>query len=479
MITPSASPTPAPVGVFKVLSVGDGDTLRVGDGRQKLTIRLASIDAPEMAQRGYGSAARQRLKELAPVGAVVAFRSQANDKYGRTLAEVFVNGRSINLAMVFSGQAFAYGKYLGTGRLTFLEAEAAAQRQGLGVWRVPEGIQRPWDWRSGERFTCEEIGDFDRAQELLRQGHTYLDRNGNGIACESLRSPQLGKAAGGLGEKKGLSTLCFIPMICLLFGCNETKYETIKLESPATINCEGGQYNNGKITELQILSSNVTIKDCKINGSVRTIGLGRNGEAAGVKASSLELGHTERAQAAAPKNTVLSNLTITGYGRIPVYLGPGTTEFTLHDSTIKGHSKSVALYLDAESSNNTIRGNTFRIAEATREMIAVDGSANNQITGNIIKGAANGGIYLYRNCGEGGTVRHQAPQYNVIADNTIDNVGGYGVWLGSRNGNRSYCKDDFGFSFGSSMDDGDFADNNTVRDNVYARNDRAIAPSPR
>jgi parallel beta-helix repeat protein len=276
--------------------------------------------------------------------------------------------------------------------------------------------------------------------------------------------------------------LCLVPIVCFLFGCNSTSkpdYKTVKLESPIVIDCKGKEYNNGKITELQILSSNVTIKDCKINGSVRTIGLGRNGEAAGVKASSFELGHTERAQAAAPKNTVLSNVTITGHGRIPIYLGPGTTEFTLRDSTIKGHSESVALYLDAESGNNTIRGNTFRIAEATREIIAVDGSANNQITSNTINRATKGGIYLYRNCGEGGTVRHQAPRYNIITDNTIDNVGGYGIWLGSRNGNRSYCKDDSGFPFGSSKDDGDFADNNIVKNNVFTHNDRAIAPSPK
>jgi endonuclease YncB( thermonuclease family) len=39
-----------PVGAATVLSVGDGDTLRVVEGSKRLTIRLACIDAPEMAQ---------------------------------------------------------------------------------------------------------------------------------------------------------------------------------------------------------------------------------------------------------------------------------------------------------------------------------------------------------------------------------------------------------------------------------------------
>ena len=40
---------------------------------------------------------------------------------------------------------------------------------------------------SGAHTTCRQIGSFARAQELLRQGHSYLDRNGDGVACESLR----------------------------------------------------------------------------------------------------------------------------------------------------------------------------------------------------------------------------------------------------------------------------------------------------
>jgi endonuclease YncB( thermonuclease family) len=191
--------------------VGDGDTLRVVDGSKRLTIRMACIDAPETAQRPYGAASRQRLQELAPVGSVVLLRPQTIDKYGRTVAEVFRNGQNVNLAMVSSGQAFAYRKYLSAcDGSAYLGAEAAAQRQRIGVWAVPGGIQRPWDWRkgtrgpgqaavpsaapsaptggySGRKLTCRQIGSYARAQELLRHGHTYLDKNGDGVACEPLR----------------------------------------------------------------------------------------------------------------------------------------------------------------------------------------------------------------------------------------------------------------------------------------------------
>jgi hypothetical protein len=40
---------------------------------------------------------------------------------------------------------------------------------------------------SGRKLHYRQIGCFARAKVLLRQGHTYLDRNGDGVACESLR----------------------------------------------------------------------------------------------------------------------------------------------------------------------------------------------------------------------------------------------------------------------------------------------------
>lgn len=197
-----------PASAATVVSVGDGDTLRVMEAGQRVTIRLACIDAPETAQRPYGSAARQRLQQLAPIGSSVTLRVQTKDRYGRTVAEVFRDGRSINLSMVRDGQAFAYRQYLnGCDRGAYLGAEASAAQQRVGVWAVPGGIARPWDWRrgsrstsaaphptgsagapsGGQRYTCKQIGSFARAQELLKQGHTYLDRNGDGEACESLR----------------------------------------------------------------------------------------------------------------------------------------------------------------------------------------------------------------------------------------------------------------------------------------------------
>jgi endonuclease YncB( thermonuclease family) len=42
-----------------VLSIGDGDTLRVREGNGTVNVRLACIDAPESSQAPFGAQARQ------------------------------------------------------------------------------------------------------------------------------------------------------------------------------------------------------------------------------------------------------------------------------------------------------------------------------------------------------------------------------------------------------------------------------------
>jgi endonuclease YncB( thermonuclease family) len=183
------------------LSIGDGDTIRVRQAGKALTVRLACIDAPETAQTPYGQQTRSYLQQRLPVGREVTLEVKTTDHYGRSVAEV-ISDININLAMVEDGQAFAYRQYLGgCDAKEYLDAEHRANRRRFGVWQVEGGITRSWDFRrgrhsaaipdgttpGGRRYRCNGISSYERAQELLRQGHTYLDGNGDGEACESLR----------------------------------------------------------------------------------------------------------------------------------------------------------------------------------------------------------------------------------------------------------------------------------------------------
>ena len=135
-----------------------------------------------------------------PVGSEVSLKVQTTDRYGRTVAELLNRLGNVNQLMVEAGQAFAYRRYLSQcDAQQYLQLEGKAKRQGLGVWSFgPAGITRPWEYRKGRssnatphskprKYRCKDIGSWIRAQQLLGQGHGYLDGDGDGEACESLR----------------------------------------------------------------------------------------------------------------------------------------------------------------------------------------------------------------------------------------------------------------------------------------------------
>ncbi|WP_259721618.1 thermonuclease family protein [Synechococcus sp. CS-1328] len=141
-----------PVSRATVLSIGDGDTIRVKQAGQVITVRLACIDAPEMDQSPYGLQARQYLQMRLPIGTSVTLAVKATDRYGRTVAEV-IGAINLGLALVEDGQAFAYRKYLGQcDTKEYLDAEYRASRHRYGVWQVPGGITRPWEFRRKGSF---------------------------------------------------------------------------------------------------------------------------------------------------------------------------------------------------------------------------------------------------------------------------------------------------------------------------------------
>ena len=278
----------------------------------------------------------------------------------------------------------------------------------------------------------------------------------------------------------------------LLSSCGINKPKEVEHEAfiinknDTLIDCKGNSFNGGTPTEIRIISSSENkissgvIRNCKITGSIRFIGLGRVGESKRVRESSLSLGHTERAQEEAPSYFRIENTDIISKGKPAIYMGPGTNHITVDSVKFTGYTNSMVIYMDAESGYNIIKNSEFDVTPKhnTREVIAVDGSAYNTIVYNNFKQLKYGGIYLYRNCGEGGTIRHQSPKHNTIDENTFNmdgmGLGDVAIWLGSRDGNRNYCDHDKGYDFGSSENDGDFANYNTVSKNNFSILSKAI-----
>jgi hypothetical protein len=274
-----------------------------------------------------------------------------------------------------------------------------------------------------------------------------------------------------------------------LKATNTIKKQLVLEGSKATgvvVDCNGGKIETAHtslavlITSLKgadnltwVAPKKVHIKNCIINGSIRTVGMATNGEGAILRESSrIDANHTARAQASAPSEINLENLTIQTGSSIPLYIGPGSTKVRLYDSRINGKSPSVAVYMDAESAQNQISNNVFEIASVDRELIAIDGSANNLVSGNVFKNILAGGVFIYRNCGEGGTIRHQKPSGNIIRKNKFYHQDFESINVGSRKANSIYCSYDAGFPYGSSANDFDFAENTTITGNTFYLNNK-------
>lgn len=80
--------------LFKVEQVFDGDSFLVTGwnwaGKEGKGVRIANIDAPERGEPGYEEAKR-RLTQLI-LGKMVGLDTKAIDKYGRLVADVYVDG---------------------------------------------------------------------------------------------------------------------------------------------------------------------------------------------------------------------------------------------------------------------------------------------------------------------------------------------------------------------------------------------------
>ncbi len=87
------------------MAVADGDTITVLDSNnRKHRIRLIGIDAPEKSQ-SYGQRSKHSLAELV-YDKNVTIHYEKQDRYGRTLGKVLVDGRDVNLLQIERGMAW-------------------------------------------------------------------------------------------------------------------------------------------------------------------------------------------------------------------------------------------------------------------------------------------------------------------------------------------------------------------------------------
>lgn len=194
----------------KVISITDGDTFKILDAaKQQHRIRILGIDAPEKGQP-YSKAAKKHLSQLI-AKKTVCLEPSETDKYQRTISKVILNDVDIGLALINSGYAWHYKKYMSNqpeaDQALYAAGELQAKLSVIGLWSEPNPVP-PWDWRTGKRkvqpqpiaptnqqdngFTCgtkrfcKQMQSCEEACFYLNQcGLGRLDRDKDSIPCES------------------------------------------------------------------------------------------------------------------------------------------------------------------------------------------------------------------------------------------------------------------------------------------------------
>lgn len=126
----------------KVVSVEDGDTIKVLSNGRQVTVRLFAIDCPEKGQP-WGKRAK-KFTSLLVLHKTVAVLPVDKDSYDRVVGWVFIEEINLNKALLRAGLAWHYRHYSTDSLLTALEMEARAAKKGL--WSDPNRVP-PWKWR--------------------------------------------------------------------------------------------------------------------------------------------------------------------------------------------------------------------------------------------------------------------------------------------------------------------------------------------
>jgi micrococcal nuclease len=121
---------------YLVTKVIDGDTIVLENGEH---VRYIGMDAPEKGRPYYGEATRENKRLVRGKNVRLEYDVSKTDRYGRTLAYVYVGDIFVNAELVRSGYAMIYTfppnvKYY----KTFLSLQEGAREQKRGLWGLSQ-----------------------------------------------------------------------------------------------------------------------------------------------------------------------------------------------------------------------------------------------------------------------------------------------------------------------------------------------------
>lgn len=157
-----------------VVSVMDGDTMKVKYKGEERKVRFLLIDAPEMyhktlGEQPYGKEAQQLNRDILDQAKSVTIEfdetGDKEDKYDRLLAYVYADGKSVQKKLIESG--YVRVGYVYNQQATYLAEYEAAQQQAKdankGIWQYPGYV-------TDRGFVKEKVPNWSPGKTLPESG---------------------------------------------------------------------------------------------------------------------------------------------------------------------------------------------------------------------------------------------------------------------------------------------------------------------
>ncbi len=138
----------------KITEVTDGDTIKfLSNDGNLIKVRLSEIDAPEFKSidspeknQRYGLESKNSLSELC-LEEKGLLKVIGKDRYDRTLGIVYCNEINANIFQLQSGLAWVYDQYV--SEYEYYRYQNEAKSLNLGIWSEDYPLP-PWDFRKGK-----------------------------------------------------------------------------------------------------------------------------------------------------------------------------------------------------------------------------------------------------------------------------------------------------------------------------------------
>lgn len=168
----------------KLLSVTDGDTIKVNINGTTESVRFLLIDTPEMGKQPqpYAEEAKNFTKKLLNGDTVYLEKDVSDrDKYGRLLMYIYTpDGKSVQEELLKAGLARVAYVYAPNTKYVdqYYALQKEAQKQGVGIWSVENYAQE--DGFYAEAIENEQKEDPSKSAPSSDQSASFApDQNGS------------------------------------------------------------------------------------------------------------------------------------------------------------------------------------------------------------------------------------------------------------------------------------------------------------